>query len=429
LQVSNVGGNVEHEGEGSTVTVDLTHRRDSHLDTALRGLDQAEEYVAGICFKTGPPRRYGIELEWTVHHLDNPHRPLDRTALAQALQPHTPSTLDQLATPGLQPDPLPLPSGNLLTVEPGGQVEISSQPSASLASLHATVAADVRYLTGLLARAGLRLGERGADPYRPPRRLLHTPRYDAMARSFAPHGPHGATMMCSTAAVQVCLDPGEPARVPARWAALHALGPVLVALFANSDRCAGRRTGWASSRMRAWLHMDPARTAPVPDGDDPARAWARYALRAPLLPVRRGRPWRCPPGATFADWLRGALGPPPTHADLDYHLSTLFPPVRPRGYVEVRYLDQQPPGQWQVPLAVLAALLSDESTVDGVRDVCAPVSGRWAEAARHGLGYRPVAAAARKVAALAAGRMAGTGLAQGIRDDVTETVQRRLAAH
>src|SRR6266511_2818856 len=254
--------------------VDVTRRPDSYLETALRGIDQAEEYVTGICFKTGPPRLLGIELEWTVHHLDDPTRPLDPGHLARALHPHTPSTLDP------QADPPPLPGGNVLTVEPGGQVEISSQPHACLAMLHAEVGADVRYLTGLLARAGLALGERGTDPYRPPRRLLRTPRYDAMAEAFAAYGPHGRTMMCSTAAVQVCLDAGIPARVPA--------------------------------------------------GDDPARDWARYALRAPVLCVRRaGRSWRCPRPTSFADWIGGAFGPPPTRADLDYHLSTLFPPVRP----------------------------------------------------------------------------------------------------
>src|SRR6266511_2418445 len=171
--------------------VDVTRRPDSYLETALRGIDQAEEYVTGIGFKTGPPRLLGIELEWTVHHLDDPTRPLDPGHLARALHPHTPSTLDP------QADPPPLPGGNVLTVEPGGQVEISSQPHACLAMLHAEVGADVRYLTGLLARAGLALGERGTDPYRPPRRLLRTPRSGrccwpcSPTPTGAPGGPPG----------------------------------------------------------------------------------------------------------------------------------------------------------------------------------------------------------------------------------------------
>ncbi len=389
----------------------------------LRRLDQAEEYVAGICFKTGPPELVGIELEWTVHHRDDPSRPLDPAELARALDPHTPSTLDPEA------EPLPLPGGSAVTVEPGGQVEISAPPHASLAVLRATVAADERHLTQKLARAGLCLGRYGADAHRAPRRLLYTPRYDAMAEAFSLHGSDGATMMCGTAAVQVCLDAGPPASAPARFAALQALGPVLLALFANSPRYAGRSTGWASSRMRTWLGMDPARTGPVPEeGDHPALTYARYALRAPVLCVRRpGQRWLCPGRITFADWIGGALGSRPTYDDLDYHLTTLFPPVRPRGYLEVRYLDQQPPGEWPVPLAVLTALTADDSVVDAVRDVCAPVRGRWRDAARHGLADRDLASAAQAVAGMAADRLAATGLPTEVRDQVTETVGRRLA--
>jgi glutamate--cysteine ligase len=406
------------------VTVDVAPRRRSGLDDpALCRADQAAEYIAGICFKTGPPELVGIELEWTVHHLDDPGRPLDPALLARALRPYTPSTLDPEA------DPPPLPGGNILTVEPGGQVEISSLPHPSLAALVASVDADLRHLTGLLATAGLRLGEHATDPYRPPRRLLRTPRYDAMADTFAARGPDGETMMCSTAAVQVSLDAGEPDRVAARFAALHALGPVLIALFANSPYCAGQPTGWASSRMRSWLLMDQARSGPVPADADPAVGWARYALAAPVMCVRQpGGSWHCPQGITFADWIGGALDRPPTYDDLDYHLSTLFPPVRPRGYVEVRYLDQQPPGEWHVPAAVLAALFADEAAVDAAREDCAPVDGRWIDAARYGLADPAIAAAARKVAGMATAGLAGTGLPDAMCAQVTEVVDRRLAA-
>jgi glutamate--cysteine ligase len=389
----------------------------------LRDLAQAEGYIAGICFKTGPPGLIGIELEWTVHHVDDPGRPLEPAALASALHPHTPSTLDAQAAH------LPLPQGTVLTVEPGGQVELSSPPVGSLVALHATVAADLDYLTQLLARAGLCLGDNAVDAWRTPRRLLRTPRYDAMAGAFQDYGPHGLTMMCSTAALQVCLDAGLPERLPGRWAAVHAVGPVLLALFANSPRHAGRDTGWASTRMRSWLGMDPARTAALPVTGDPATGWARYALRAPVLGrLCGGQPVPVPPGISFADWIGGALPEPPTRADLDFHLSTLFPPVRPRGYLEVRYLDAQPPGEWLAPAAVLVALFGDESTVDGVRDLCGPVAGRWHDAARLGLADRRLAATAGKVAGLALGRLAETGLPQGIQDEVHEVVGRRLAA-
>jgi glutamate--cysteine ligase len=393
-------------------------------DAIVRRAEQAEAYIAGICFKTGPPGLVGIELEWTVHHADDPSRSLDPQLLAHALDPHTPPTLDPSGRHQ------PLPSGNVLTVEPGGQVEISTQPYDSLPRLYETVTADVSHLRNLLTRAGLRLGGDAIDAYRLPRRVLHTPRYDAMAAAFQADGPHGRTMMCSTAALQVCLDAGRPTQLTARWAALHALGPVLLAMFANSRRHAGQDTGWASARMRSWLGMDQARTGPVNGADsDPAASWARYALRAPVLCVRRpGQRWYTPPaGMSLADWIGGALGEPPTFADLEYHLSTLFPPVRPRGYLEVRYLDAQPPDEWIAPVAVLVALLIDDASVDLVRDLCATVASRWHDAARVGLADPGLAAVARQVADLAARQLPRTGLTPVAVAEVNELVGRRLA--
>jgi glutamate--cysteine ligase len=96
---------------------------------------------------------------------------------------------------------------------------------------------------------------------------------------------------------------------------------------------------------------------------DPRAAWAEYALDAELMCVRRdeGQGWAAPPGLTFRDWLRGrgCEERPPTQADLAYHLSTLFPPVRPQGHLEVRFIDAQPGDGWIVPAAVVSALADD----------------------------------------------------------------------
>jgi glutamate--cysteine ligase len=391
----------------------------------LRTREQALEHVHAICFKTGPPRRVGVELEWIVHHAEDPARRIDRPTLAAALGEHAPRTLS--------PDSpeQPLPSGGTVTVEPGGQVEIATPPHSSLAQLHADASADLGHLTARLASHGLRLGEHAIDPYRSPSRLLHTRRYDAMATVFSRHGGAGLTMMCGTAATQVCVDAGEPDRLPGRWRALHALGPVLVALFANSRRHAGRDTGWASARMRTWLDTDPSRTAPVKAGasaGEPALAWAHYALDAPLLCLRRpDGGWDPPAGVTFADWIDGRLRPAPTIDDLEYHLGTLFPPVRPRGYVEARFLDAQSPRDWFAPVAVLAAVLGSDETTAQVRDVAAPVAGAWTTAARSGLADRAVRAAAARVVDLACRALTDTDLSATTRDAVTETVSRRLA--
>jgi glutamate--cysteine ligase len=371
----------------------------------LRDRVEAEAYVASVCFKHGPPKLHGVELEWIVHHEEDPRRPLDARLLAAALGSHAPRTL----TPD-SPE-TPLPSGSPLTVEPGGQVEISALPRPSLAELFDAVHADLAFLSELLAHAGLVLGDSALDPHRSPSRVLDTPRYAAMEHVFEPIGPHGITMMCCTAGLQVCLDAGEADAVADRWAAVCALGPVLVAAFANSPTLSGDRTGWASARMRAVLGTDPARSLPSAIVADPAADWARRVLDTPVLCVRgEGSRWHTPDSLTFADWVAGGLPRPPTTDDLDYHLSTIFPPVRPHGYLEVRYLDAQPGGGWTTPTALLASLMSDRRTVDAVLDLCLPVSDRWLPAARDGLADQVIARAAAAVLELGAAILPGMGL-------------------
>jgi glutamate--cysteine ligase len=387
----------------------------------------ARGYIAKVCFKTGPPERTGVELEWTVHHADDPARPLDLPVLVAALGQHAPRTLAPTS-------PMtPLPGGSLVTVEPGGQVELSVPPASSAAHLHSAVESDIATLSGLLASHGLTLGHRGIDPHRPPGSAIRTPRYAAMAAAFTSFRPHGQVMMGSTAGLQICLDAGTPEQVPERWRAVHALGPALLAAFANSRQHAGGDSGWSSARMRAWLGLDPRRTAAVwhPGAGDQqtaagaAAAWARYALAAPLLCVRRTNGnWVAPPDTTFADWIDGALPAPPTEDDLAYHLSTLFPPVRPRGYLEIRYLDAQPPGEWLAPVAVLGTLLADSSILAEAERRAAPAVGRWEVAARCGIADPGVAVAARGLLTLAIDNLDAHWPA---RATVTDIIRRRLA--
>ncbi|GAB2670690.1 ergothioneine biosynthesis glutamate--cysteine ligase EgtA [Saccharopolyspora gloriosae] len=388
----------------------------------IRTRAEAETYVASVCFKHGPPRLLGVELEWTVHHADDPRRPLDAETLIRALGPHAPHSL--------VPDSpqRPLPHGSALTVEPGGQVEVSSLPSPSMRSLLDTVAADAEHVRRRLADAELLLGEHGTDPWRTPHRLLHVPRYAAMECAFDRIGIGGRLMMCSTAGVQVCLDAGEPHRVAPRWAALHALGPVLIAAFANSPELFGEPTGWASARTRSLLRTDIPRMRPGPATADPAADWARRVLDTALLCLRRdGADWGAPGGVTFAEWIGGALPAPPTFDDLDYHLTTMFPPVRPRGYLEVRYLDAQFGDGWMLPAAALIALFHDESTVDEVLELAAPVTGRWVDAARRGLADPVLARTATAVVELACRCLDDLGEAPELVGPLADAVARRLA--
>jgi glutamate--cysteine ligase len=362
----------------------------------LRNRAAAETYVASVCFKHGPPRLLGVELEWTVHDADDPRAPVDLARIAGALGAHSPTTV--------HPDSpnLPLPQGSLVTVEPGGQVEISAPPQSSLADLISSVSADITAIADLLGDRGLVLGRSALDQQRQVRRLLDTPRYAAMAAAFSPRGPDGLTWMCASAGLQVCVDAGQPDRVAARWAALHALGPVMTALFANSGQDHGRCATWVSGRMRTMFRADPARTRPVPVTGDPAEQWARRVLESPVICVRRpDGGWEPPGRMTFADWIDGAIPQRPTEDDLEYHMSTLFPPVRPRGYMEVRYLDTQDGDEWVTPSVVLAALMADETTVDAVLAATEPAVGRWLHAARYGLADERIATASRAVVDLA----------------------------
>src|SRR5581483_525552 len=242
-----------------------------------------------------------------------------------------------------------LPARSRITLEPGGQIEISTPPLRGLHDALPAAAADLGAISAVLRRAGIQPVARGLDTLRAPRRILDQPRYA------------GRTMMCSTASVQVNVETGPPGGVAVRWRLAHALGPVLVAMFAHSPVPGGGGRGPRSARQQVWSVMDPSRTAPVHRGDapptlSPEEEWLRYATAARVMMIRatpdRFVPAGAPLGAevlTFAAWMaRGHELGWPTLDDFEYHLTTLFPPVRPRGWLELRMLDSLPDPWWRV---------------------------------------------------------------------------------
>ncbi|QLY32579.1 ergothioneine biosynthesis glutamate--cysteine ligase EgtA [Nocardia huaxiensis] len=366
----------------------------------------AEAYIGGVCFKQGPPSLIGAELEWLTaqgeYSASAPRPELSR--LADALGPYAPRSLDP------ESPALALPGGSRITIEPGGQIELSSAPFGTSAELCESLRIDAARLRELLETRDIRTFSAAADAFRPPRRLLQLPRYCAMENAFANIGPFGALMMCNTAATQVSVDAGADAEeIAARWTALYTIGPALLAAFACSPTLRGAPPGeWASQRMRAWLRLDHLRTRPsVHDWPGPLAGYGHWALDVPLLCVRsEGEDWSPPPGATFADWLCGALddelGRRPDRADLDYHLTTVFPPVRAAGHLEVRYLDAQPGDSWSVPVYAVDALMSTPATVSEATTLAKSVAEMWSEAARYGLAdpeLRAVAVALLELAA------------------------------
>jgi glutamate--cysteine ligase len=395
----------------------------------------AESYISGICFKTGPPGRLGVELEWLVHDAHDTARQVTPQRVGAALA--------GLGT---------LPAAGLITTEPGGQLELSSQPAASILDCVTATRRDLARLRGAMADAGLRLTGHGLDPFRAPCRVLDWPRYAAMEEFFDRTGPWGRIMMCSTASVQVCVDAGEDGGHEQgfawRWRLVHALGPVLVAAFANSPLSGGRPSGWRSTRQAVWSRLDPSRTT-APAGGDPRQAWTAYVLDAAVLCVQRPSPhgWYAPDGMSFRDWLRGAGERPATLADLTYHLTTLFPPVRPRGHLELRMIDAQPGDGWIVPLAVVSALLEDAKAADeamaalaplyparrgadprwelagGLGDRLRPGEDPWLRAARHGPTDPALGTASRacfEAADAALGRLGAPASVRTVVGDFTE---------
>jgi glutamate--cysteine ligase len=271
-----------------------------------------------------------------------------------------------------------------------------------------------------LAELGLGLAHAGADPLRPPRRVNPRPRYRAMEQHFAAIGRAGpgTVMMNSTAAMQVNLDAGPQPGWADRVARAHRLGPTMIAISACSPWLGGRATGWKSARQRAWAGLDARACGPVPGllvpepaspAADPAAAWARYALRAPVAFVRNWvgdiAPVRT--SVAFEQWARGAVrlgGRLPTLADLDVHLTTLFPPVRLRGYLELRYLDMTPPRWWPAIAAVVTTLMDDPVAADQASEATERAADRWQIAARDGLADAVLADAARRCVSIAAER-------------------------
>lgn len=372
------------------------------MPSPLRSLDRrrctehVRDEVFGAAIAPEDPARHhlGVELEWLTG-TSRPDGGLDRLDPAVAV-----AAVDALS---------PLPSGGRITIEPGGQLELSSAPAATLDDVCDRTMTDVYRLDRWCAGRDVALVALGNDPARRPERVLHQPRYAAMEQYFDSMGPSGRTMMANTASVQINLGLGDLDHVGDRWTIANRIAPVLLAAFANSPLASGRPTGWASTRFRSWWTLDPSRSAPVALDADPADAWTSYALEARVMLIRSGPTHFAPQPdrLTFGAWLEQGheLGWP-TLDDLRYHLTTLFPPVRPKGWFEVRAIDALPTPFWLVAMAVAYGAI----THPGARDEVAGVLDRtgadrlWIDAAQLGLAHPALGDAA--VACFAAARRA-----------------------
>ena len=327
----------------------------------------------------------GIELEWLTGYRGDQRLSLDQAQAVVA-------------------DLSPLPHGSRITIEPGGQLELSSAPFATVGEALEGTATDLFVLDQACAQRRIDLYALGADPVRAPERVVTAPRYAAMESYFDRQGGRsGRTMMCNTAAIQVNLGFGPDDGAETRWRIANLLGPVLIACFANSPFAAGGPSGWKSTRLRAWWALDPSRSSPVATSGDPIDRFVAYLLDAQVMLMRRDGGYDAPePPLTFGSWLvDGHDAGPPTHDDLTYHLTTLFPPVRPRGWLELRMFDALPTPFWQVAVAVTAALVREGAVAERLERILAPTQDLWVDAAQLGLGRSELRAAAAAVFELA----------------------------
>jgi glutamate--cysteine ligase len=278
-----------------------------------------------------------------------------------------------------------LDGGGAISLEPGGQFELSGAP---LEDAHLTAQELDRHLAVCHAVAeplGIGFLTLGMSPKWS---LAETPvmpkhRYAIMARYMPKVGTRGLDMMFRTATVQANLDFTSERDMVAKMRVGLALQPAIVALFANSPFTDGKLNGLLSARSEVWRHTDPARTGMLAFAFEPGMGFERYvdyALDVPLYFVKRGDHYQDVAGASFRDLLAGKLRRAPgeraTMADWANHLSSIFPEVRLKRYLEMRGPDVGPPDRIVALAALMAGLYYDP---DALRSAEALIEGWSAE--------------------------------------------------
>jgi glutamate--cysteine ligase len=251
-----------------------------------------------------------------------------------------------------------LPGGERISFEPGGQIEISSSPHATASALIDATTRVVAEIHEEMAADGIALMAAGVDPRNDIASVplqLHRERYTMMTNYFDSIGVAGVRMMRQTAALQINVERGgDPA---ARWLLLNALAPLVIALFANSRMYAGADTGFASFRAHTWHTLDTTRTGIIYDAADPAEHYLRFALRA--VAMRSANSEKPARYVSFGEWMRTA---DLSIEDWYFHLSTLFPEVRPKSYFEIRSADTIDVRSIAAPIVFVTGLIYDPPT-------------------------------------------------------------------
>ncbi len=393
-----------------------------HDETPVRSIDDLVEFMGRGC---RPPERWriGTEHEKLVFRTDTLQRPPFEgpRGIAELL-----TSLARFGWSVVTEDDRPIAlaraDGSTISLEPGGQLELSG---ALLQTLHETCR-EIHEHLDQVREVGRELGlgviGLGFDPLWSREQVPWMPRRrHAIMRNYMPRrGALGLDMMTRTCTVQVNLDYASEADMVAKMRVSVAVQPVVTAMFANSPFVEGRACGHQSHRAHVWRDTDPDRAGLLPFVFDSGMGFARYvqwALDVPMYFVRRGDAVHDVAGQSFRAFLQGRLdalpGERPTLGDFADHLSTLFPDVRLRPYLEQRGADA---GSWADLCALPALWTGLLYDADAFAELSELVSGWSFEAVaqlreavpRHGLqatlslGRRRVAAleVARKVVAI-----------------------------
>jgi glutamate--cysteine ligase len=282
-----------------------------------------------------------------------------------------------------------------VTLEPGGQVELSGSPLRTIHDTCVEVNTHLRQVKAVAEDLGVAFLGVG---FQPKWKLADMPvmpkqRYGFMRQYMPTRGQHGLDMMFRTCTVQVNLDFESEADMVKKFRVALALQPVATALFANSPFTEGKPNGFQSFRSYAWQHTDPDRTGIPAFVFEDGMSFERYvdwALSVPMyFVVRNGTYLPVHGKQTFADFLLGRLdvllGERPTRDDWATHLTTLFPEVRLKQYLEMRGTDGGPWARLCALPALWVGVLYDSASLDAAYDL---IKG-WSAAERDAM-YRAV---------------------------------------
>jgi glutamate--cysteine ligase len=311
-----------------------------------------------------------------------------------------------------------LKDGASITLEPGGQIELSGAPLRTIRetcaefNLHVDLVKRVSEEFGIawLGFAGDPLHEVVDIP------MMPKSRYDIMRAYLPSRGTHALAMMHATATVQANYDYADEADMVAKMRTAMACTPIVSAIFANSSLSAGRENGFASERVEIWRHVDSERCGLLHFVFEPGfgyRRYAEWALDVPMFFVVRDHHYIPAQGLTFRRFMReGLAGHRATLPDWDLHLTTLFPEVRLKQIIEVRGADVVPRALICALPALWKGVLYDSQACEAAWSLARAWNPEQreaglVEAARHGLSGqiagRPMLELAREFTDIAVG--------------------------